>query len=280
MQPSSRSDERVEEVRHVAIDHHHDVVSVFETLYEQMDRDRFSNAFTYGRHKIDVVLDRELSRLPAGSRVLDVGCGTGVYLRRFAKLGFIPAGLEPAAGMLEVCRRNNPSVDIVQGVATALPFPDASFDAVTAIEVHRYLHLDDIRKSLKEALRVLRPGGIVVTTLVNRYALDGFYVMQHLRARKKGIDFDRKNPHCEFFTPHEAEDELRRAGATAVRTEARLFAPVRLAYKVDEPLAARIAARIEKLDDRVHEVLSWTKPFAGHLIAIGERPMAPVNGRP
>jgi ubiquinone/menaquinone biosynthesis C-methylase UbiE len=280
VQAASSKDERVEDVRQVAIDHHNDVVSIFENVYQQMERDRFSNAFTYGRHKIDVILDRELGRLPAGSSVLDIGCGTGVYLNRFAKLGFVPTGLEPAPSMLEVARRNNPSVRIEQGVATKLPFPDASFDAVTAIEVHRYLHLDDIRKSLKEAMRVLRPGGLVITTLVNRYALDGFYLVQHLRARKKGIEFDRKNPHCEFFTPHEAEDVLREAGATAVRTEARLFAPVRLAYKVDEALTARIAARIEKLDDRAHELLSWTKPFAGHLIAIGERPMAAAPGRP
>ena len=68
---------------------------MFEESYEAMERDRFANAFTYGRYKVDVVLDRELNRLAKGSRVLDVGCGTGAYLQRFAKMGFAPAGSAP-----------------------------------------------------------------------------------------------------------------------------------------------------------------------------------------
>lgn len=278
MQETSRNEERVEEVRRAAIDHHHDVVSIFENNYQTLERDRFATAFTYGRHKVDVVLDRELAHMPKGSKILDVGCGTGAYLTRFAAMGFAPSGVEPAPGMLAVARRDNPKLRVEQGVATELPFENASFDAVLAIEVLRYLHRADIQKALSEMLRVLRPGGLLFTTMVNRYALDGFYVLQRLRQRRKGVEFDRKNPHCEFYTPGEAEAELRRAGAENVRTEARLFAPMRLAYKAGDSLGAKLAARIEKLDDRAHELLPWTKPFAGHLIAIGYKPGA--AGRP
>jgi SAM-dependent methyltransferase len=281
MESSGHTEERVEDVRQVAIDHHHDSVRAFEKIYETMDRDRFATAFTYGRHKIDLILDRELGALPPGSEILDVGCGTGAYLKRFERMGLAPTGLEPAPAMLEVARRANPSLRIEQGVATALPFADGSFDVVTAIEVHRYLHRADIRKSFAEMIRVLRPGGLFFTTLVNRYALDGFYLLQRMRQRRRGVEYDRTNPHCEFFTPKEAEEELRLAGATDVRTEARLFAPMRLVYKADEGLAARLAARIEKIDDRAHERVSWAKPFAGHLIAMGRRPLvAATNGRP
>ncbi len=265
------SGERVEDVRRIAIEHHHDVASEFVSFYETMARDRFANAFAYGRHKVDVVLERELSRLPKGAKILDVGCGTGEYLKRFASMGLDPSGVEPAKAMREAARASNPGVRVEDGVATELPFADASFDVVMAIEVHRYLHRDDIRLSLAEMLRVVRPGGLVFTTLVNRFALDGFYLLQRLRARKKGIEYDRKNPHCEFFTPAEAEEELRRAGFVNVRSEARLFAPIRIAYKANEAFGARIAARIEKLDDGLHEHMSFVKPFAGHLIAMGQR---------
>lgn len=261
-----------DDVRKAAIDHHHDQVGVFESHYVQMERDRFANAFAYGRHKVDLVLDRELSALPRGATVLDAGCGTGVYLQRFARLGLVPVGLEPAEGMIAAARRDNPGVRIEHGVITDLPFADASFDAVTAIEVLRYLHRADIQTAYAELLRVLKPGGLLFVTLVNRFALDGFYLLQRLRQRSRGVDFDRKNPHCEFYTPAEAEAELRAAGAVEVRTVGRLLAPLRFAYKANERLGGRLAARLERLDDGLHERFPAVRGFAGHLIAIARKP--------
>lgn len=252
---------------------------MFESHYATLERDRFANAFAYGRHKVDLVLDQELDRLPQGATALDAGCGTGVYLKRFARLGLVPVGLEPAPGMIAIARRDNPGVRIEQGVITQLPFADASFDAVTAIEVLRYLHRADIRQAYAEMLRVLKPGGLLFVTLVNRFALDGFYLLQRLRQRKKGVDFDRQNPHCEFYTPREAEEELRAAGAVNVRTLGRLLAPLRFAYKANERLGGRIASRLERLDDGLHQRFPKLRGFAGHLIAIGERPAAPGPAR-
>lgn len=256
----------------IAIEHHHDVVATFESYYRDMERDRFSNAFTYGRYKIDMLLDDLLQKFPAASKVLDIGCGTGVYLRRFQRFGLSPTGVEPAQGMYEAAVRDNPGVRIVQASASALPFVDKSFDAVVAIEVLRYLDREARRKALTEMVRVLRPGGLLFVTLVNRFALDGFWLLQRLRQHRKGIAFDRKNPHCEFSSPREASLELEAAGAVRVRTAGRLFAPMRIVYKTNIGLARRIAARIEVLDDWAHENLPFTKPFAGHLVAIGERP--------
>ena len=272
MESGQSTNPQAEQVRRAAIDHHHDVVGVFEDYYRTMEQDRFTTAFAYGRYKVDELLDRELSRLPRGAHVLDVGCGTGIYLQRLKKHGLSPVGLEPAQGMLEVARRDNPDVAVEQGVATDLPFPDSSFDAVIAIEVLRYLHVDDVEKSISEMLRVLRPGGFFFVTLVNRFALDGFFILQRLRRIRLGVDFDRKHPHCEFTTPGETERALKRLGAVNVRTVGRLFAPMRIAYKAHPGLGSRIASAIETLDDRAHGSIAWTKPFAGHLIAIGERP--------
>lgn len=269
-----QSSSSAEEVRRAAIDHHHDFVGVFESHYTKMERDRFANAFAYGRHKVDVALDRELQRLPKGAKVLDAGCGTGVYLKRFANMGLVPVGLEPAEGMIASARRDNPGVQIEQGVITKLPFPDQSFDAVTAIEVLRYLHRDDIRLAYAEMMRVLKPGGILFVTLVNRFALDGFYLLQRLRQLRKGVDFDRKNPHCEFYTPAEAEAELRASGAVNVRTLGRLLAPLRFAYKANARLGSKLAARLEQLDDGLHERFQNLRGLAGHLIAVGEKPAA------
>lgn len=258
----------VDDVREAAIDHHHDVRDVFEAYYRDMAESRFTNAFTYGRAKVDLILDEMFRSLPSGARVLDVGCGTGVYLNRAVACGLVATGVEPAPAMLDSARRNAPGCEVSQGVATALPFPDESFDLVFEIEVLRYLHREDVRTALSEARRVLRPGGRIFVTLVNRLALDGFYVLQKVRQRMKGRAYDRVNPHCEFLTPSEAEEELRRAGFVDVATEGRLFAPFRLAYKVSPSLAPRLAARFERLDDRIH-AWPWTRAFAGHLVATG-----------
>jgi len=259
-----------EQVRAVAIGHHHSVASTFEQYYRDLSQDRFRNAFTYGREKVDRVLDVELKRLRPGAKILDVGCGTGVYLQRFRELGFDPEGVEPAEGMREAARRLDPTLHISSGVATALPFPDATFDLVTEIEVLRYLHRADIRQAMREIFRVLRPGGRAFVTMVNRFALDGFYVHYRLRQRVRGSAFDETNPHCEFFTPAELERELSAAGGTHARTQGCLFGPMRIAYKVNEGLAAKLARSVEAYDDALcafHPV----KPFTGHLIGIAER---------
>lgn len=261
----------VESVRDVAVDHHHQMSPVFEQHYRDMAASRFTSAFTYGRHKVDVVLDRELAKLPPGADALDVGCGTGVYVKRFQAQGMRAVGVEPAEGMIEAARRFDPSLDIRKGIATELPFPDASFDFVSAIEVLRYLHREDIRASLREMMRVLKPGGTLFVTMVNRYALDGFYVFNWIRQQRKRSSFDVENPHCEFFTPSEMNRELRNAGGVDVHAVGRLFAPMRIAYRLSAPMAQQFARRFEPMDDALSG-LAAMMPFAGHLIGIAHKP--------
>src|SRR6185436_2375941 len=67
------------------------------------------------------------ARIAAGQRVLDVACGTGVLTRHVASIvgrsGTI-TGIDPGAGMLDVARRHDPSIDWREGTAELLPFPD------------------------------------------------------------------------------------------------------------------------------------------------------------
>jgi ubiquinone/menaquinone biosynthesis C-methylase UbiE len=256
--------------RRVAIDHHHDFAPVFEQYYRDLESSRFSNAFAYGRHKVDVLLERELGTLPRGSRVLDVGCGTGMYLKRFEDMGLEASGVEPAEAMRRAAERSAPHAIVKDGVATSLPFADASFDAVVAIEVLRYLNADDNRASLREMYRVLRPGGRIFVTLVNRWALDGFYVLQRVRRVARGGQDDRRHPHCEFTTPAEARRELERTGFTDVHTYGRLLAPVRIAYKLGNRIGQLVARSVEPVDDFVNQ-LNVAQPFAGHLVAVARR---------
>ena len=95
------------------------------------------------------------------SQVLDAGCGTGGLIRRMSVQNpawqWTGVDLSPVACELA---RTRTTAEIREASITALPFPDASFDAVVSADV--IYHVDDDAAALKEFARVLRPGGCVV----------------------------------------------------------------------------------------------------------------------
>jgi SAM-dependent methyltransferase len=94
-----------------------------------------------------------------GSRVLDVGCGSGEFLAHLARLGVSPAGIDPAPGMVELARSRVPGADVRLGPARPLPWPDGSFEAVTAFNALQFA--DGTLDALAELARVTVPGGHV-----------------------------------------------------------------------------------------------------------------------
>jgi demethylmenaquinone methyltransferase/2-methoxy-6-polyprenyl-1,4-benzoquinol methylase len=97
----------------------------------------------------------------AEDHVLDVATGTGsVVLELVRRRRCRVTGLDQSAGMLEVARgRVPPGVELVQGDADHLPFPNGSFDALTFTYLLRYV--DDPAATIAELARVVRPGGTV-----------------------------------------------------------------------------------------------------------------------
>ncbi|MGW0227793.1 class I SAM-dependent methyltransferase [Actinopolymorpha singaporensis] len=110
----------------------------------------------------DGVLERAMSerRTWAGARVLDVGCGTGYHLPRFAADAAAVIGVEPHRGLAEQARRRCAglaNVEVRQGSAQALPVPDASVDVVHARWA--YFFGPGCEPGLAELSRVVRRGG-------------------------------------------------------------------------------------------------------------------------
>jgi SAM-dependent methyltransferase len=96
--------------------------------------------------------------------VLDVGCGEGWLTGRLATAGARAVGLDPSAAALERARREgstDASVRYVEGVAEALPFPDASFDVVIFFNSLHHVAPESMDSALVEAARVLRPDGVL-----------------------------------------------------------------------------------------------------------------------
>lgn len=101
----------------------------------------------------------------AGARpdgeLLDAGCGTGGLLRRLAEWmpGLRLGGVELSAFAVEIARERT-RCPIAEGSVLALPFADASFDAITCVDV--VYQLEDPVAAYREAARCLRPGGVLV----------------------------------------------------------------------------------------------------------------------
>jgi ubiquinone/menaquinone biosynthesis C-methylase UbiE len=93
------------------------------------------------------------------SQVLDVGCGTGRWLRRYVQRDARPMGLDATRDMLRRAADKGTACPMVNSPAQSLPFCDGSFDLVSAITVIQHIPPADQRDAIKEMTRVLRPGG-------------------------------------------------------------------------------------------------------------------------
>jgi SAM-dependent methyltransferase len=133
-------------------------------------------ANTYGRVSgaitarfVDPLLDA--AQVRAGMRVLDVATGPGHVAAAAAARGAEPVGVDIAEGMLAVARRDHPQIDFRPGDAEALPFADASFDAVVGAFVLNHLPRPEVAAA--ELARVLAAGG--------RLALSVWDLPEHTR---------------------------------------------------------------------------------------------------
>jgi FAD/FMN-containing dehydrogenase/SAM-dependent methyltransferase len=109
----------------------------------------------------EAVLDA--AKISPGTRLLDVGCGSGLALVLAKARGARPSGLDISPGLLDVARDRLPDADLRVGDMEFLPFGDGAFDAVTGVNAFQFA--GDPQRALREAARVTRPGGRVVASL-------------------------------------------------------------------------------------------------------------------
>jgi SAM-dependent methyltransferase len=103
-----------------------------------------------------------MADIPAGARVLDVGCGTGRWIRRYEELGFHASGVDATLSMLRVAREHDTVAPLVVGEAYCLPFRDAIFDSISDITVVQHIPVSLQKQALGEMMRVLKPGGCLI----------------------------------------------------------------------------------------------------------------------
>jgi SAM-dependent methyltransferase len=94
---------------------------------------------------------------PPGRRTLDLGCGEGRFSRDLKQLGHDVVGVDRAPAMVAAAREADPSIEVHAADAAALPFGDGDFDLVLAFMSLQ--DMDDLPGAVREAARVLEPGG-------------------------------------------------------------------------------------------------------------------------
>ena len=103
-----------------------------------------------------------MAALPSGARVLDVGCGTGRWVRRYREAGLAATGIDATPDMLRWARQMESAAVLAAGEAHRLPFAHASFDCVSDVTVIQHIPAAQQLQALAEMARVVKPGGRMI----------------------------------------------------------------------------------------------------------------------
>ncbi|MEV6025381.1 class I SAM-dependent methyltransferase [Streptomyces sp. NPDC052036] len=213
-----------------------------------------------GEPRAAAAADAVLGLIPEDAhRLLDVGCGTGIVTRRLAsgRPGLRVTGADLTYGMVRRAGDRLPGA-VVLADSRRLPFSDGTFDAVTSVWL---LHLvegpEEVRAVLFECARVLRPGGVYVTTVDKAAAHDvGSDIDAVLARRPRRLASDA----AEAVAEHAAACGLVPAGGARFRGVGQGRSPRGAAadlrrgwfttLRPDDPLGERITARLAALPDQ------------------------------
>ncbi|WP_328676646.1 class I SAM-dependent methyltransferase [Streptomyces sp. NBC_00343] len=248
-----------------------------------LDYDKEADAYDAtrgGEPRAAAAAEAVLGFVPQDARgLLDVACGTGIVTRRLAAarpaLGV--TGLDAAPAMARRAAARLPGA-VLLADSRQLPFPDGVFDAVTTVWL---LHLvdgpADARAIIAECARVLRPGGVYITTVDKAAAHDvGSDIDAVLAARPRRPAQDSPDQ----VGAYAGEFGLRPAGTARFRGHGQGRSPSSTTADLrrgwftmlppGEPLTERFAAELELLPDQERPradpeftILAFRKPSAG-----------------
>ena len=221
-----------------------------------------------------------------GLRVLDVGCGQGIDVYRYALAGADATGIDLTPRHVELARAHLAAMElgaeILQGDAEQLPFADDSFDRVSSNGVLH--HTPDISAALREILRVLAPRGEARVIVYNRRSFhywltqvlyEGILKGGLIKERSmdgvlsRGVEYSSigARPLVRVYSPSQMRTLMVQAGFADAAVTVRHFQPT------DTPVTYVLRRWVKALDDP--SVLDGIGRIGGwYLVASGRKPAA------
>jgi SAM-dependent methyltransferase len=194
-----------------------------------------------------------LRHTPA-ENALDVGAGTGMLAERLTDAGILVTALDPFPGMLAQLSHRRPDIPTIVGNGEALPFADNMFDLTYSVAVmHHIARPELVQRTLREMVRVTRPGGHIL--IWDHNPLNPYWSLL-MRRVPQDVGTERLVPMDEFL------DNLRAAGASVLRADRRGLMP----EFVPPPLLA-FAAAIERLV----EAIPGIRAFCSHDVVLARK---------
>jgi SAM-dependent methyltransferase len=187
--------------------------------------------FAGRRSVIGALLDR--MDLPPEPSIVEAGCGTGGNLDMLRERGVVQA-FEPFGEAVDIARDRHPTIEVRAGeLPRRLPYPDASFDLVAALDVLE--HVDDDVGAMASLVQLARPGGWIIVTVPAHQILWGSH--------------DRRLHHLRRYGRRQIRELAEGAGAevafeTAFNT---VLAPIAVVYRVIERIAGRDFGNQERM---------------------------------
>lgn len=119
---------------------------------------RMANEYRRSKRRVELKLFLELLNKKDGENVLELGSSNGFLTEHLGKVTAIDTSKE----MLKFTKERNPQATVLEADMFKLPFAKETFDKVVVMRVWNHLNEEDLRKALKEAMRVLKEGGNLI----------------------------------------------------------------------------------------------------------------------
>jgi ubiquinone/menaquinone biosynthesis C-methylase UbiE len=195
MKSSTREDLKVQS-------HYDDIADVYDQRYDHRER---------GRQYYDHIAEAVMNQTGTGGELLDIGCGTGLFIRRYLRYGGKVTGIDISSGMIRRATPIFPAVNFVIGTAENLPFEEDSFDSISSLLAFSYLTKP--RQTLRDCFRVLRHGGTLAVCTLGKNVFTSslpalFTIGEKMRIRRVGIGKFTEH----YYTAQEMYSLLEKAG--------------------------------------------------------------------
>jgi ubiquinone/menaquinone biosynthesis C-methylase UbiE len=193
------------------------MADIYDTRY---DRGR-------GREYYRHISAQLIAVLPPEGTLLDIGCGTGLFMELFQHNGSKVVGVDISRGMLRRAQGRCTRCDVALANAEKLPFCDESFDSVSSVLAFSYVQQPE--EMLREAYRVLKPGGTISICTLGKNVFTSMVPLiyrtgEKLQVKKIGMgDFSEK-----YYTDGEIQNLFTTTGFENVLIRRCSFAHVQM----------------------------------------------------